>query len=381
MRILHVDRQRHWTGQQARTWQTVRHLLLRGHEAIIACEPGSEYERRAAREGVRAVPIRMRRTPLFAVPRLARLLGRERIDLVDAHGAVDHQLAAVAAQLAGRPTVVRTKHKDVGLHSGFFSRVVYRRPLTHKVVAISDAVRRQLIRDGVPEAQVELIYTAVDVDRFREPGRGRERERAEMRRGHGIAADDFLVGGASRLHHSKGVDVLLRALARLHAAAGRPAPVRYRYIHVGSGPAAKYVEIARGAGLPEGAALFPGPVEDVERFYAGLDLFCLPSRTEGLGTVLLEAMASGLPAVATRVGGVPEAVVDGVTGRLVPPEDPDALASAIASLAADAERRAGYGAAARRRAVERFGARTMLEATERLYLRLAEERGGARVRV
>jgi glycosyltransferase involved in cell wall biosynthesis len=369
-RILHIDRQRHWTGQQARTYKTVQYLAARGHEVMIVCHPGAEYARRGERDGLRVVPIPMRlRSTIAAVPRLARLLRRERIDLVDAHGGIDHQIAALAAKLGGRPVVVRTKHKNVALHSGIWSRLFYRPPLTHKVVAISDAVRVQLIEDGLPAEHVELIYTATDVDRFR-PGR----DPMPFRERLGIAKDLFVVGSASRLHHSKGVDVLIRAVGRVQ----RRHP-HVRHLHVGHGNPGRFHEVVRAEGIPTGVVMLPGATQDMEGFYAAIDTFCLSSRTEGLGTVILEAMASGLPVIASRTGGIPEAVDDGRTGLLLPPEDVDALAAAIERLVLDPALRARLGAEARRRAEERFSVKTMLARTEELYLSLLEKHGRAPV--
>ncbi|MBI4586403.1 MAG: glycosyltransferase [Planctomycetes bacterium] len=365
MRILHVDRQRHWTGQQSRTYQIIQHLAGKGHEVFLACHPNSEYERRARRDGLNVFPIPMRgRSVAMAYLRLARLMRREKIELVDVHGSVDHQMVAGAAPFARRPVVVRTKHKNLKLKSGWLSRLVYCPPITHKIIAISDAVRQQLVSDGIPHQQVELIYEAINLERFRP-----DLERLRLRDELGFSSSHILIGSASRLHHSKGIDVLLQAFARLH----RRCP-ETRYVHAGHGSIEKFTEIARREGIPAGAAVFLGPVEKIETFYPSLDLFCLPSRSEGLGIVLLEAMACKVPAVASCTGGIPEVVIDGQTGILVPPEDAEALGQALEALVRSPEQRRRFGEAARERVESHFDSRLMLERTERLYLDLLERK-------
>jgi glycosyltransferase involved in cell wall biosynthesis len=164
--------------------------------------------------------------------------------------------------------------------------------------------------------------------------------------------DPIVVGYAGRLVALKGVDVLLRAAASLP---------NLRVEVVGDGPErARLESIGR-------RARFLGWQTGLDDLLAGWDLFALPSREEAFGIAALEAMAASLPVVATRVGGLPELVEDGLTGLLVPPDDPAALAAAIARLAADSALRARLGEAGRARAATHFPVERMVASVAALY--------------
>jgi glycosyltransferase involved in cell wall biosynthesis len=164
----------------------------------------------------------------------------------------------------------------------------------------------------------------------------------------------------------KGYDVLLRALALLRA--DLPA---LRGVFIGDGPEAGRLQaLVRSLGLG-GRVRFAAPTADPGDFFASVDLFCAPSREEGFGLAILDAMRHGRPVVASRVGGIPDVVRDAETGVLVPAEDPAALAEAIRRVALDARLRARLGAAARKRASEDFSVGRMAESTRRVYEELA----------
>ena len=183
------------------------------------------------------------------------------------------------------------------------------------------------------------------------------------------------MGTAATLHPRKGLDVLLRAAALLSRK-----DVDFHLLLAGTGPAeGELKELARRLDL-EGRVFFPGRVEPSERIYAALDVFCLPSRKEGLGVAALEAMASGLPVAASRVGGLAESVVEGETGFLVPPGDQGALGQALERLLSDPPLRRRMGLAGARRVGGRYTARAMGEGNRRIYLEILEarDRGGTR---
>jgi glycosyltransferase involved in cell wall biosynthesis len=198
-----------------------------------------------------------------------------------------------------------------------------------------------------------------------------------------VAPGALLVLTVSVLRQGKGLEVLIDAAGRVSI--GSPAP-EVRVVVVGDGPAAGALRERAAAG--EGRVLFTGFRSDVARLLAAADLFVLPTLDDAFPTVLLEAMAAGLPVIASDTGGVPEIVSargqgrargresTGETGRLVPPGDRAALATAIAELLADAPRRLALGEAGRRRARERFSSDAWLDRLERVYAEVLTGRAG-----
>jgi glycosyltransferase involved in cell wall biosynthesis len=219
------------------------------------------------------------------------------------------------------------------------------------VIAVSRGIGAVLGRGGLPAERVRLVYEGVP-DRPAQPG-GRE-ALAEL----GVPAGAPVVGNVAALTGHKDHRTLIEAAAL----AVRTLP-EARFVIVGDGELRAELEaLARARGL--GAhVLFLGFRSDLDRLLPAFDVFCLSSHLEGLGTSLLDAMAFSRPVVATAAGGIPEAVEDGVTGRVVRVRDPAALAEALVAVLRDAELRVRLGAAGRRRYLERFTDARMVDET------------------
>ena len=222
--------------------------------------------------------------------------------------------------------------------------------VAHRVIANSDAARRDLVRLGLDADQVEVVYNGLQHEEYQGV------VPADHRALHGWPDDAIVIGWAGRFSQAKGAWDLVRAAERVADEVPRAHFVMIgRTAHVDS----CHDEIAawvRERQLQAHLA-FAGHVCDMPAAYAGLDLMVVPSRTETLPNVMLEAMASGLAVVASRTAGIPEVVRDGDTGVLVAPGDVAALADAIATLAVDRPQRALLGARARDEVRRRFDAR------------------------
>jgi glycosyltransferase involved in cell wall biosynthesis len=226
------------------------------------------------------------------------------------------------------------------------------------VVAISEEVRRRLLAAGVRAERVRVIHSGVEPPAALPGSAGR----AAARQRFGIG-DALAIGVVAALERRKGHDVLFRALARLAEGGG----LRFRCLVCGDGSERASLErLARELGIARSVG-FLGEQRQVADVLAALDVFVLPSRHEGLGVAILEAMAMGLPVVASAVGGIPEAVASGRTGILVPAEDPDALAAAIFALGRDPEHARRMGSAGRERVIAEFSIEAMTSRYERLY--------------
>jgi glycosyltransferase involved in cell wall biosynthesis len=282
--------------------------------------------------------------------RLAKLLRRRQTDVVHTHNERPLVYAAPAARLAGVKQVIHTKH---GRGQGNTRRqnllLAFAARLTNRFVAVSDDCALQAIEQDVPARRVQTVQNGIDTNEF-------------ACTGSDPAGPTVIV---ARLCQEKDHGTLLHAAALVIADAPD-----FRLAIAGDGPG-----LAEASALTERLGLtnhvvFLGLVRDVPALLKKARLFVLSSISEGIALTLLEAMASGLPVVATRVGGTPEVVQDGVTGLLVPPRNPSALAAALLRLHRDHPLAIRLGGAGRKLVEERFDVRRMVGRYEQLYLGL-----------
>jgi len=297
--------------------------------------------------------------------RLRALVREARIDVVHVHSplvAAFARPALWALPRRDRPALMGTEHNVWSSHHPL-TRSANRLtlPLEDVTIAVSEEVRASM--PPRLASRTEVVIHGVDVEAIA----ARRSERAAARTELGLGNDELVVVTVANLRAQKDYPTMLQAARRL-GDAGEPV----RFVSVGQGPLAEELEAERDRLGLGGRFRFLGYREDPVRVLLAGDVFCLSSRFEGLPIALLEAMAAGLPAVATRVGGVPAVVTDGREGRLVAAGDPAALAAAIVSLR-DPEARARAAAAAGER-VRAFNIDGAVRRQQELYARLADER-------
>jgi glycosyltransferase involved in cell wall biosynthesis len=363
-------------GLESRGYETtlVSGQLARGEDtmAFVADELGVEPV---------AVPSLHREvSPVYdaaAVARLVTEIRRVRPHILHTHTAKAGAVGRTAALLAGAarpPVVVHTFHGHV--LRGYFGPVMTRffleteRTLarhTTKLIAVGPQVRDDLVAlDVAPAEQFAVIRLGIDLE---SRVLGAEADRAAFRRLFGIPEDRFVVGWIGRMTQIKRVPDVLRSF---HALRGRG--IDAALVLVGDGPDRVAVErLAAELGIARDT-FFVGYQRDVRPYYALFDALVLPSANEGTPVVAIEALASGRPVVATRVGGVPDVVTDGEDGILVSPEDVAGLTDALASLALDPELRARLGGAGRERVVPRYRVERLVDDVDELYRELLSER-------
>lgn len=347
------------------------------HAVIALTDIDPAFAARVARSDVDMVALRKgpgHAYPLY--PKLVRMLRAMRPAIVHTRN-----LAALettpAAWLAGVPSRIHGEHgRDADDPDGTNARRqrIRRlfRPFVTQYVALAPDLAQYLRGPiGVAEDRVEQIWNGVDTARF-VPAAARER----------IAGCPFgepherIVGTVGRLDPVKDQATLARAFVHaLRQSPARRATLRLVVVGEGSERARIAAILADGGALD--LAWMPGERQDVPAILRGLDVFVLPSFGEGVSNTVLEAMSSGLPVVATRVGANAELVDDGVTGRIVAPADPIALGDAIASYADAPEPGRRHGQAGRRRVEAQFGLERMVERYHRLYLSQLARAGGA----
>jgi glycosyltransferase involved in cell wall biosynthesis len=376
MKIVHVD-----TGVELRGGQ--RQLLLLadglrrgGHEQLIVCPDGSALEVRArgAGFGVFALPTHDPGHAHGALVLRQHLAG-ERFDIVHAHDGRGQTIAWTAT--LGMPVRRLASRRVTFLPGGLSSRLRLHRlkySLTcHSVVAISRFVRDLLVGSGVPQAKIEVIPDGIEIPE-QLPGHD---VRARVREAWGLGEQDFVIGHAGAFTWEKGQDLAIEAVTLL-----KERLPEARLLLVGPVPDRAFEQIRGVLERAGDRVRLLGYLEDLSEFFAGLDLYLMPSRAEGLGSSALQAMAHGLPVVASRVGGLPEVVEESKTGWLVPaspgePASAAALADVMTSAFADRRRLAEFCLRGRERA-RQFSSDIMISRTEALYQRMVgtTARGG-----
>jgi len=347
--VVHVDTAATWRGGQNQVLLTAQGMAARGVPTAIACRAGGELEARARATGVavRAIPFRGDLWPP-GILALAQGLRREPQSVLLLHDPHAVSAGLVATRLGRRVPLVAVRRVDFPLR-GPLSRAKY--AACDRVIVVSRAIGTVMEASGIGGRALRLVYEGVP---DRAPAPGGRATLAEL----GVPEGVPVVGNVAALTGHKDHATLLEAMALLR----RQQP-EARLVILGEGELREALEArARALGLAD-RVVFAGFRRDLDRLLPAFSVFCLSSHLEGLGTSLLDAMASGLPIVATAAGGIPEAVADGVTGRLVAPRDPAALAQALAEVLCDEGRRADWGARGRRQFLERFTADRMVDET------------------
>ncbi len=357
--VVHLDTGQQLRGGQRQLLVLARGLRQRGYEQLVVCPEGSALETQARQEGWR----------VFALPphdpgqangilQLRQQLLAEPAQILHAHDGRGQTLAWLASlglsvrRVASRRVTflpaTRARHRFIYRHT------------CHAVIAVSEYVRRLLVSSGIPEARIEVIPDGIEIPAALPSPAVRLRVRAQW----GLGEQEFVIGHVGAFTPEKGQDIAIQAVRLL--AERLP---QARLLLVGELPRAAAARIEAEVRAAHGAVRLLGDLEDLTDFFAGLDLFIMPSRAEGLGSSALRAMAHGRAVVASRVGGLPEVVEEGRTGWLVPAESPRGLAEVILAAASDRPRLSQFGANARERA-RQFSSDIMLERTEALYRKL-----------
>lgn len=366
LRVLHVDGERGSGGGQRQLRLLGRELAGLGVEQSLAVRPGSAME---------AIGITMK-LPVFSLEqrsdadlvsawRLAGLCRRVRPAIVHTHSSRALGIAALARVWFGLgkpPALIHTRRVSFPV-KGLLGGLKIRRG-ADRYVAISRSAAAGLLRAGVPESRLVVIPSGIEL-----PGAvDREEARAAVVRLCGFSPRDVIVGACGNLLPVKRFDRLVRAVAALRLAL----PVRL--VIWGDGPLRGAIE-ALVRELGAGAAVFlAGHVETPERFFPGVDLMALASEAEGLGSVLLDAMARGVPLLGADAPGISEVIENGENGLLFAVGSPNDLVDKLRLLALDPGLRERLGAAGPARAAERYDIRVVARRTREVYREIAGER-------
>lgn len=383
IKVLHIITRLIKGGAQENTLLTVLNLDKARYQTALVSGPSigseGEIETKARRLGANLtiIPELVREisptADLKALWKLYRFIKKGKYDVVHTHSSKAGVVGRLAARLAGVSVIIHSPHSHVfyGYYGSLLSLVfVWIEKIlalfTDRIFTLTGIGKREHIQYRVgPPSKFTVVYSGVPLEPFLNVKLERNHKRQEF----DLNEDDMVCIFVARLAPVKGHQYLVSAIPGVLEA------VPYaRFVLVGDGELREELEQqALSLGVKD-SIVFTGLRDDVPELLAMSDLFVLSSINEGMGRVLVEAMAVGLPTVDTRVGGVPDVVVDGKTGFLVPPRDSNALANAIIRLLKDEDMRQRMGEAGRRRVDPAFGVEAMVSKIESVYEELIAEK-------
>lgn len=377
-RIAHIITRLSLGGAQENTFHTVRLADQARFDVDLISGPTLGHEG-SIEDAVKAAGISIIREPhlvrspmphrdWLALRGLTRKLIEGRYDLVHTHTSKAGFLGRLAAERAGIRRVVHTPHGNV--FHGYFNGPVTRLYVwmerhaarrTSRIIELTEGGVKEHFAEGIGQReQFRVVFSGIDTA----PYEGAIARRGETRAFLGIADTQIAIGGVGRLEAVKGFHYFVEMARQLHGQSSE-----LTFFIAGDGAQAEQLK-RKARDLP---IRFLARRSDVPDLMAAFDVLVVPSINEGMGRVILEAGAAGIPVVASRVGGIPDIVDHGETGLLVEPRSPDELACAVLALVHSPERRCLMGAAARAKVVPHFSLETMVQRIEAIYEELLHE--------
>jgi len=354
MNVLHLDSGLVFRGGQQQVLQLALGLARVGVEQQLVLRSGSVFERRAAEARLPFTTLSFRSEgDLISALQLRTVIRRFQPQIVHAHDARTLGLAAVTWAMGSRSRIIAARRVAFPLRSNPLTAIKYR-SVAQRIIAVSQYVRNLLVASGVEERRVDVVYDGVELNTVS--------QKSDSRRTLGVEAEACLIGCVGQFVAEKGHEFLIRAFAHIRQVIP-PAILML----IGDGELkGEYRMLIQELGL-EGKVLLQGFVPDLGLVLPALDLFVFPSLHEGLGSSLLAAMACEVPICASRTGGIPEIIEDGITGYLFNPGDVAAITQSVLEALQSPQRTCDLAKAAAKTATQRFSVAHMVEATREVY--------------
>ena len=319
LRVLHVSTPKQWRGGEQQLTYLVSELTAVRH--FILTPPDSQLARYSVKQGYCWLPLSLKGL-LARVFQLKRVVRKHGIDLVHVHDAKAHTLAYLAALIGMPAPIVVARRVDFPVKTNPLSRRKYLHPSIKRIIAVSNAIA-DILKAQLPlQDRLTVVHSGVDVEKFENAGPGQS-----LRQEWDIPADHWLIGNTSAIADHKDYYTFVDV-----AAYAQQQGLRATFFIIGDGPESPAIaEYIKAKGM--GATVFmTGFRDDVPALLPQLDLYLMTSKTEGLGTSVLDAFAAEVPVVATQTGGIPEMVSHAETGLLAPVKDAQALGEALIQL-------------------------------------------------
>jgi glycosyltransferase involved in cell wall biosynthesis len=383
IKVIHIITRLDKGGSAENTFLTVKGLDKEKYDVTLMSgpvdDPSQERRKQVEDSGVQYIHIHklVRNINVLydsiALFKISRFLSKEKFDIVHTHTSKAGLLGRFAAKLAGIPRIVHTPHGHVffgyfGLLKTkifiFLEKLAAR--IADKIVTLTSREKSDYISYKIArEEKFVVIHSGIELSKYQELSQD---EKTKLKKEIGLPSNSFVVGTVGRLVPVKAPELLIKASQPLFT----QYPDTY-FVFAGDGPLKKDLHIAVKEIGGEKNIVFLGWRDDAHRILSIFDVFCLPSLNEGMGRVLAEAMAHGIPIVASNVGGIPDLVIHEKNGFLVPSQNTEELAKYIQVLIADEEKRKKMGEAGKKMA-SRFSSDTMVENINDLYEELMTQK-------
>ena len=386
MKILYCLNSATPGGMEKHVLDLVHGMIGRGHEVFVWCPKGtvSDWFKEAGAEVTHA-QVGFELDPVY-IYKLTKFLSTHKIDVVHAHELKAAANALVAGTLAGTPVRISHVHTPIsewripnrikGLFTrltivGYSSEVNF---LSTREIALTESRKRVKMAEGIKESTLEIIPNGVDVGAFATSELEKANLKREVLTKHNIPTDAFIMGNISRMTEEKGHEVLIQAFAEFLKLKSVEADKVHLLLAGGGKLESTYRQLTEELGL-QGKVTITGifPFEDIKKYYACLDIFIFPSLAEGFGIVLIEAMASGLPAICSDLEVLQE--VGGSTVRYFETGNFKDLAEKMHNLYLKRDNLAGLGDSAQSRVEDLYSMEKFIQSYQDLYLRLLESTG------
>lgn len=378
MRILHIAKSQHIAGAENYLFELLPRLVQRGYEVhlmnlydLTTGEKSQSYEtelERLQNAGVRIHRDSVRhKLDVASVPRIRKVVETVQPTVVHTHMPYADLFGAMAARWAGFGPIISSRHHDYSFSwkekTRFLSWYMVANRFLDGILPVSERVASLAVNhEGWDEANIQVIHHGCEEELV-----DHDESRAMLTEKFGIPSNSFVVGTVARLIHWKGhryaVEALRQLLINEH---------RVHWLFIGDGPEREKLQNQAQKAEVSNNLHFLGHRNDVPQLLSGVDLMVHPTTGEAFGIVLIEAMAQGTPILASNTGAIPEIVVDGETGVLVPSRNANALAHEIELLKGDPQTRSDLGQLARKRYLTHFTPESMVDETIRAYQRVID---------